>query len=272
MRWLCWQRWLFARQPHWSRFLSIGLLVGLFGAIVFSGQPVLAADVTWNGQALVYKDDSYSLNTDASLPAKLGLDSGGKLYTLKSGSGNNQQLQVLYFSAGADIATADQVDYLVYNFTPPDNYSEKSTARVSLEPAGEHSEVFTTECGVESIGWFVCPITTSLAKGMDWMYDKLDGFLASQPLNVTDTNSGMYQTWRVMLGFANAAFIVGFLVVIYSQITSLGISNYNIKKMLPRLVIAAILVNLSYYICAVVIDLSNISGHALQDLFIQICQ
>jgi len=73
-----------------------------------------------------------------------------------------------------------------------------------------------------------------------------------------------------MLGFANAAFIIAFLVIIYSQVTSAGISNYGIKKMLPRLAIAAVLVNISYYICAFAIDLSNISGHALQDVFMQI--
>ena len=105
---------------------------------------------------------------------------------------------------------------------------------------------------------------------MDWLYGKLNDSLETQPLNVTDNKSGLYLAWNIMLGFANAAFIIAFLVIIYSQVTSAGISNYGIKKMLPRLAIAAVLVNISYYICAFAIDLSNISGHALQDVFMQI--
>ena len=58
--------------------------------------------------------------------------------------------------------------------------------------------------------------------------------------------------------------------MIYSHITSFGISNYGIKKILPRLIIVAILVNISFYICAIAIDLSNIAGQAIQDMFINI--
>ena len=55
-----------------------------------------------------------------------------------------------------------------------------------------------------------------------------------------------------------------FLAIIISQLTGFGISNYGIKKMLPRLIIAAILVNLSIYICQIAVDLSNILGYGLR--------
>lgn len=42
-------------------------------------------------------------------------------------------------------------------------------------------------------------------------------------------------------------------------------SNYSVKKILPRLVIVAIAVNLSFYICAAMVDLSNILGVNLRD-------
>lgn len=43
-------------------------------------------------------------------------------------------------------------------------------------------------------------------------------------------------------------------------------NNYTIKKMLPRLIIAALLVNMSYWICALAVDLSNILGYSLKSL------
>ena len=54
--------------------------------------------------------------------------------------------------------------------------------------------------------------------------------------------------------------------MIYSQITGGGWSNYTLKKLLPKLIIAAILVNLSFYICAIAVDLSNIFGYTLKSL------
>jgi hypothetical protein len=42
-------------------------------------------------------------------------------------------------------------------------------------------------------------------------------------------------------------------------------SNYSVKKILPRLVIVAILVNISFYICAAAVDISNILGVNLKE-------
>ena len=46
----------------------------------------------------------------------------------------------------------------------------------------------------------------------------------------------------------------------------MGITNYGVKKLLPRIVIAAVLVNASYIICAIAIDLSNILGAGAKDI------
>lgn len=47
----------------------------------------------------------------------------------------------------------------------------------------------------------------------------------------------------------------------------MNISNYGIKKMLPRLIIAAVLVNVSYYLCLIAVDLSNVTGQTINTLF-----
>ena len=102
------------------------------------------------------------------------------------------------------------------------------------------------------------------------MYSALQEFLKTKPLETTNQNSGIYLAWVIMRNISNVAFIVAFLVIIYSQLTSVGISNYGVKKMLPRLIIAAVLVNLSFTFCAVLLDLSNITGYAFQDAFMGI--
>ena len=69
-----------------------------------------------------------------------------------------------------------------------------------------------------------------------------------------------------MRDFANIIFIIGFLIIVFSQLTSFGVSNYGIKRLLPKIIIAAILVNVSFYICAIAVDLSNILGNSLRGI------
>src|SRR5690606_35946092 len=114
----------------------------------------------------------------------------------------------------------------------------------------------TTSCNSENtygLGWIICPVTNCLAAGMDQLYAILSSFLMVAPLT-NDTASVLYYMWGLVRSLANVLFIVGFMIIIYSHITSYGLSNYGIKRLLPRLIIAAILVNISYWIAALSVD------------------
>lgn len=270
MKWLQTHMRQLIQRSRWFAFLTAGLIVGTLAGVFLQSTPVMAADATWNGRSLVYQDNTYINITDENQLKNMGLDEKGYAYGMLDKSGGKEKMKVIYFPPGTDITTATSAEFIVYDFKKPRTYTRESSTSISTEAAGENPDVGSSDCGIASVGFYICPISTFLAKNMDWLYGKLNDSLETQPLNVTDNKSGLYLAWNIMLGFANAAFIIAFLVIIYSQVTSAGISNYGIKKMLPRLAIAAVLVNISYYICAFAIDLSNISGHALQDVFMQI--
>lgn len=270
MKWLQTHMRQLIQRSRWFAFLTAGLIVGTLAGVFLQSTPVMAADATWNGRSLVYQDNTYINITDENQLKNMGLDEKGYAYGMLDKSGGKEKMKVIYFPPGTDITTATSAEFIVYDFKKPRTYTRESSTTISTEAAGENPDVGSSDCGIASVGFYICPISTFLAKNMDWLYGKLNDSLETQPLNVTDNKSGLYLAWNIMLGFANAAFIIAFLVIIYSQVTSAGISNYGIKKMLPRLAIAAVLVNISYYICAFAIDLSNISGHALQDVFMQI--
>lgn len=270
MKWLQTHMRQLIQRSRWFAFLTAGLIVGTLASVFLQSTPVMAADATWNGRSLVYQDNTYINITDENQLKNMGLDEKGYAYGMLDKSGGKEKMKVIYFPPGTDITTATSAEFIVYDFKKPRTYTRESSTSISTEAAGENPDVGSSDCGIASVGFYICPISTFLAKNMDWLYGKLNDSLETQPLNVTDNKSGLYLAWNIMLGFANAAFIIAFLVIIYSQVTSAGISNYGIKKMLPRLAIAAVLVNISYYICAFAIDLSNISGHALQDVFMQI--
>lgn len=116
------------------------------------------------------------------------------------------------------------------------------------------------------VGWLICPIMEVTSKAVDSLYDVIENLLVVQPLS-TSGNSSIYTVWNYCLGITNVVFIIFFLIVIYSQITGFGISNYGIKKVLPKLIVAVILVNLSFHICALAVDVSNIIGASLRGFF-----
>lgn len=117
------------------------------------------------------------------------------------------------------------------------------------------------------VGWVICPVLNFVGGALDTVYDYVEGFLRVDPKLFSDGNNTVYNAWNQFRNFANIIFVILLLFVIFSQLTGYGIDNYGIKKILPKLIVAAVLINLSYVICQICVDLSNIIGNGLQALF-----
>ena len=161
---------------------------------------------------------------------------------------------------------------------------ELATAYASSQKAGQAEGTITpptesgtvaqpgekqSQCNVDSVGWIVCPVMNFIASLNDGLYDFIAGTLVVKPELFT-RDSTTYKAWDVFKNYANVMFVIAFLVIIYSQVTSAGISNYGIKRMLPKIIIAAILVNISFFICQLAVDLSNIAGYGIKAIFDQL--
>lgn len=119
-----------------------------------------------------------------------------------------------------------------------------------------------------SLGWILCPVLDAFGGATDWAYNELvEPALEIEPQLFTGEGDNTRDAWKTFRDIANIFFIILFLVVIFSQLTGVGIDNYGIKKILPKLIVAAVLINLSYIICVVFIDLSNILGNGLRNIF-----
>ncbi len=136
-----------------------------------------------------------------------------------------------------------------------------------VQPGDTNDDGGKSNCNIDGVGWLVCPIMNFLGTVLDGAFNFLaENFLQTDP-KLVSTSSQTYKAWDVFRSYANVAFVIVFLIIIYSQITSAGISNYGIKRMLPRLVVAAILVNVSYFVCQLAVDVSNILGFGIVQLF-----
>lgn len=125
----------------------------------------------------------------------------------------------------------------------------------------------STSCAIPGVGWIVCPTVNFLASIADSAFGFLSDNFLSVNTDLLEVGGGTNIAWSTMRTIANIAFVIAFLVIIFSQLTGQGIANYGIKKMLPRLVIAALLVNISFFICQIAVDLSNILGVSLKSVF-----
>ena len=119
-----------------------------------------------------------------------------------------------------------------------------------------------------SLGWILCPVLKVVSEGVDDIYDSYiqEQFLVVDPSKVQEGGS-VYESWAVIRNAANTIFVILFLIVLFSQLTGIGLTNYGIKKMLPRLIVISVVVNVSFLICQFAVDVSNILGYGLNSLF-----
>ena len=265
MEWLISRKQFLNKWLQWFVLLIAGMLVGIFLNALTHSTSVYAVDAEWSGHNLTYNKEKYTKVSDDKKIKQFNLPDNSLVYVNEDK--NKKETKVIYFPS-SEISSLSSATYAVYSFTPPNTYEQTSNSTISIESPSENST--GTSCDVQGIGWIICPLSNWLADGIDYMYSALQEFLKTKPLETTNQNSGIYLAWVIMRNISNVAFIVAFLVIIYSQLTSVGISNYGVKKMLPRLVIAAVLVNLSFTFCAILLDLSNIAGYAFQDAFMGI--
>ena len=119
------------------------------------------------------------------------------------------------------------------------------------------------------LSWMLCPAIAdgaSTTSGLLGYITKLTTVHTSIIEQFSNQDSSIYKAWSAFRNIANIGFVIMLLVVVFSQVTNIGISNYNIKKILPKLIITAILVNFSYLIMGVLIDLSQIAGNGVGSL------
>lgn len=149
--------------------------------------------------------------------------------------------------------------------TNPPEYCAQPETTGSGNSAGGPDNTCESE-NVDSFGWIVCPAlrttVTFVSTAMGWFTDILD----FSP--VDEQRSVLEAVWRGFRSLANVGFVIAFLVVIYSAATGNLLSAYDVKKMLPRVLIGAIAVQLSFFITvdimlAIANDLGNGAGRLL---------
>jgi hypothetical protein len=140
-------------------------------------------------------------------------------------------------------------------------------------PAGNGAAGATAAAGpscegtLGPLGWILCSVFTTVGDIVQWILTNIiQPFLITAPIS-TDPASSSYQVWSSFRVYGDIFLVFALLVVVFGQSIGGGLVDaYTAKKVLPRLLVAAILINLSIYIVALMVDLTNILWQGVGNL------
>jgi len=226
----------------------------------------------FGGKIICEDDEEYRYLTANNMAEISGGIDGKKCYAIKTKhldtQGHGQETV-----RGVQSNLTWYKDYTFDKLVATMSAEELTGAATSVDPSGgSQSSSSEASCydGAGALAGLLCPIIDLMSEAIKNVYSFLESYLKIDAV-LFDTNttggSAIRSIWGIFQGFANLFFVVIFLLVIFSQITGIGVDNYGIKKILPKLIIGAVLINMSYFICQLAVDLSNIVGIAINGIF-----
>jgi len=148
--------------------------------------------------------------------------------------------------------------------------------------SGETCDPDKEACGAEDIdnctsygdplGWFVCAVIDSMTvatKGMESIINSLlkVDMTAVFAKNSNETARAYYNTWNTFRIFGVVLIIIAGLVMIIAQALGFEIFDaYTIRKIMPRLLIAAIAISISWYLLEFLCNLTNDLGQGIRTI------
>lgn len=221
------------------------LLSGVFG--LFSGVNIFAednAEKVWRNCGAIASDSVFYYEC---AKVTLGLGSGLSESDLTSGS-------ALYSALGGETSRD------AFSFSDASDILANNESMTELDREA-------TNCTKDASGWgwFACGLNKAAGFLTSVVYQKIQYHMSTDP-TIFAANT-METAWNRFRIFADIILAGMLMIMVISQITGLGISNYGVKKALPRIIVAAIVINLSYFLCRMAIDIANIIGDGIGAVF-----
>lgn len=223
---------------------------------------------TWNCNSnsvyqLLAPGVTSDFSNNAGLPLQIDGTTGKYSITSKPGT-YNLYVDCLYNPNGANIPSEEVLTQLNVVVTAG------STNTINLNQTSIASATETPSCestGV-TLAWIVCPIITGLSNAVDGIYNNvITPMLQLDTEQSSDTWKQTKTAWSNFRIYADIFLVIALLVIVFGQTIGGGlIDAYSAKKILPRLLLSAVLINLSYYLVVLLIDITNIVGGGLVSL------
>ena len=132
----------------------------------------------------------------------------------------------------------------------------------------QHSDMDACKDNSLDFGWIICPGVNVLTKAIDGVSSIVAGSLKWTVI-ADDAHHGnnLIKIWGRIRNIANIILVIVFLVALYSYATSADnvFKAYTLRNLLSRLILVAVAIYASFYICAAAADVSNIIGNSIYE-------
>ena len=143
--------------------------------------------------------------------------------------------------------------------------------QVDLMQAEEEEPEPSCESTVVSLGWVLCPVASFALDGLENIvqdgvvrtilnFDALDG--------ESNQRAALQSIWGGFRAIANVGFVIVFMVVVYSAASGGVLSAYDVRKLLPKLLAGAVMVQLSFFICTQLVVIFNAMGDSVTSIML----
>lgn len=121
-----------------------------------------------------------------------------------------------------------------------------------------------------SLKWLVCPIVNTATFAVGKFEDVINNMLTVDTDEIFDDTAGdnaFHKAWNSFRYFALGLIVIAALIMVVSQAAGVDIVDaYTIKKILPRLLFAAVFIALSWDILEFLTQLSNDAGNGVRTI------
>lgn len=122
-----------------------------------------------------------------------------------------------------------------------------------------------------SLNWILCSVYNGVSSTAQWFLGSvITPMLKTNPICTSSSDaacgggtasSAIYQVWSSFRILGNIFLVIALLVIVFGESIGGGVIDaYTAKKVLPRVLLAAVLINLSIYIVAAMVDITNVIG------------
>jgi hypothetical protein len=169
-------------------------------------------------------------------------------------------------AAGNGNQCGDNLGEVCSNYKANSNgsFTVKLGNAANATPLGQGSAATGNDatCSAGSLSWLICPIVSVGEAAIVKLESFIQALLQTTPLL---TNSPTYTAWVSFRNLADIMFVLVFFAMIFGN--ALGVDSYTVKKVLPKLVAASVLVQFSFFLMQVGVDISNVLGSGIAGLF-----
>jgi hypothetical protein len=193
-------------------------------------------------------------------------------------AGNPSYIELGSIPKGSETVTATWnlvIDTVCTKVTAPLTISvitaaEKVAADAAIAEATKEAKPPITCTGTwrHAVSWIACGVISIAEDMINKIDEMLQKFLFVN-VDKFDNAGALHRSWSNIRQFSTIILVIMALVMIFTEAMGSGIlDNYSVKKILPRIVIAGIGIQLSWEISKFLINVGNIFGNGIQGILL----